>query len=106
MSSKLFEAAGREQYTCSVLALGPHTPRPDTCSVASRHATPPSLQVWDFRTGVTVTVVTVPGEEDLGQPRYQVLVCSSLDRRLKSINLEALNCPLSTMYNLFRDSNS
>jgi len=27
----------------------------------------------DFRTGVTVTVVTQPGEEDLGQARYQVL---------------------------------
>jgi len=30
-------------------------------------------QVTDFKTGVTLTVVTVPGEEELGQPRYQVL---------------------------------
>merc|ERR1719394_1544021 len=30
-------------------------------------------QVSDFRTGVTLTVVTIPGEEDLGEPRYQVL---------------------------------
>jgi len=30
-------------------------------------------QLTDFKTGVTVTVVTVPGEEELGQPRYQVL---------------------------------
>jgi len=27
----------------------------------------------DFHTGVTITVVTQPGEEDLGQARYQVL---------------------------------
>jgi len=27
----------------------------------------------DFRSGVTITVVTQPGEEDLGQARYQVL---------------------------------
>jgi len=29
--------------------------------------------VTDFRSGVTITVVTQPGEEDLGQARYQVL---------------------------------
>lgn len=31
------------------------------------------VQVTDFKTGVTITVVTVPGEEELGQARYQVL---------------------------------
>jgi len=30
-------------------------------------------QLTDFKTGITVTVVTVPGEEELGQPKYQVL---------------------------------
>jgi len=30
-------------------------------------------QLSDFRTGVTITQVTVPGEEDLAQPSYQVL---------------------------------
>jgi len=31
------------------------------------------VQVTDFKTGVTITAVTVPGEEELGQARYQVL---------------------------------
>jgi len=31
------------------------------------------VQLTDFKTGVTITVVTVPGEEELGQARYQVL---------------------------------
>jgi len=29
-------------------------------------------QLTDFRAGVTITSVTVPGEQELGQPRYQV----------------------------------
>ncbi len=31
-----------------------------------------SFQVTDFRSKVTITVYTVPGEEELGQPLYQV----------------------------------
>jgi hypothetical protein len=30
------------------------------------------LQVTDYRSRVTITVYTVPGEEELGQPLYQV----------------------------------
>lgn len=30
-------------------------------------------QVTDFKTGLTITSITVPGELDLGQPNYQVL---------------------------------
>ena len=31
------------------------------------------VQVTDFRAGLTITSVTVPGEEELGEPEYQVL---------------------------------
>jgi len=31
------------------------------------------VQLTDFKTGVTITSVTIPGEEELGQPKYQVL---------------------------------
>ena len=31
------------------------------------------LQVADFRSGVTITSITIPGEQELGEARYQVL---------------------------------
>ena len=31
------------------------------------------LQLTDFRAGLTITSVTIPGEEELGEPEYQVL---------------------------------
>lgn len=47
-----------------------------TDTVTIQYVTPGGTgvtQLSDFKTGVTVIVVTVPGEEDLGQSRYQVL---------------------------------
>ena len=31
------------------------------------------IQVADFRSGVTITSITIPGEQELGEARYQVL---------------------------------
>jgi len=45
-------------------------------TVTIKYVTPSGTgvtQLTDFKTGVTITAVTVPGEEELGQPRYQVL---------------------------------
>jgi len=47
-----------------------------TDTVKIQYVTPSGTgvtQLTDFKTGVTITAVTVPGEEELGQSRYQVL---------------------------------